>query len=172
MRLIFLDAKSDLALVDHSHLMRRLYHYGVQDRHRSLISDMHKNASSIVKWTEETSDPLDASRCVRQDGILSTGLYKVHINPALDRLQNSNLGTKIDTVYCGTTACADDLTIGSKKPCEGQTMVSRTLPGTVARSEASSLGMQAAPSSIPTSGTFFRGDLVMKTFLRPCSLFR
>ena len=46
------------------------------------------------------------------------------------------------------------------------------LPGAVARSEASSLGMQAAPSSIPTSGTFFRGDLVMKTFLWPFSLFR
>ena len=45
-------------------------------------------------------------------------------------------------------------------------------PGVVAQSEASSLGMQAAPSSIPTSGTFFRGDLVMKTFLRPFSLFR
>ena len=45
-------------------------------------------------------------------------------------------------------------------------------PGAVARSEASSLGMQAAPSLIPTSGTFFRGDLVMKTFLRPFSLFR
>ena len=38
------------------------------------------------------------------------------------------------------------------------------LPGAVVRSEASSLGMQAAPSLIPTSGTFFRGDLVMKTF--------
>ena len=46
------------------------------------------------------------------------------------------------------------------------------LPGAVARSEESSLGMQAAPSSIPTSGTFFLGDLVMKTFLRPFSLFR
>ena len=45
-------------------------------------------------------------------------------------------------------------------------------PGAVARSEASPLGMQAAPSWIPTSGTFFRGDLVMKTFLRPFSLFR
>ena len=45
-------------------------------------------------------------------------------------------------------------------------------PGAAARSEASSLGMQAAPSSIPTSGTFFRGDLVMKPFLRPFSLFR
>ena len=45
-------------------------------------------------------------------------------------------------------------------------------PGAVVRSEACSLGMQAAPSSIPTSGTFFRGDLVMKSFLRPFSLLR
>ena len=30
---------------------------------------------------------------------------------------------------------------------------------------------ETAPSSIPTSGTFFRGDLVMKAFLRPFSLF-
>ena len=37
-------------------------------------------------------------------------------------------------------------------------------PGAVARSEAYSLGMQAALSSIPTSGTFFYGDLVMKHF--------
>ena len=49
---------------------------------------------------------------------------------------------------------------------------SSCLPGAVARSEASPLGMQVAPSSIPMSGTFFRGDLVMKTFLRPFSLFR
>ena len=45
-------------------------------------------------------------------------------------------------------------------------------PGAVARSEACPLGMQAAPSSIPTSGTLFRRDLVMKKFLRPFSLFR
>ena len=46
------------------------------------------------------------------------------------------------------------------------------LPGAVARSEACPLGMQAAPSSIPTSGTFFHGDLVTKNGLRPFSLFR
>ena len=46
------------------------------------------------------------------------------------------------------------------------------MPGEVAWSEACPLGMQAAPSSIPTSGTFFRRDLVMKTFLRPVSLYR
>ena len=47
-----------------------------------------------------------------------------------------------------------------------------SLPGAEARSEACPLSMQMAPSSIPTSGTFFRGDLVMKKFLRPFSLFR
>ena len=46
------------------------------------------------------------------------------------------------------------------------------IPGAVAQSEASLLGMQAALSSIPMSGTFFCGDLVMKTFLWPFSLFR
>ena len=46
------------------------------------------------------------------------------------------------------------------------------VPGAVARSEASPLGMPAAPSSIPTSGTFFRGDVVMKKIIRPFSLFR
>ena len=44
-------------------------------------------------------------------------------------------------------------------------------PSAVARLEACPLGMQAAPSSIPTSGTFFLGDSVMKKFLRPFSLF-
>ena len=47
-----------------------------------------------------------------------------------------------------------------------------TSQGAVARLEAFPLGMQAAPSSIPTFGEFFRGDLVMKKFLRPFSLFR
>ena len=45
-------------------------------------------------------------------------------------------------------------------------------PGVVARLEACPLGMQAEPSSIPISGTFFPGDLVMKIFQQPFSLFR
>ena len=39
-----------------------------------------------------------------------------------------------------------------------QRMTPTWQPGAVARSEVSSLGMQAAPSLIPTSGTFFHGD--------------
>ena len=51
------------------------------------------------------------------------------------------------------------------------------VPPCISTGRGSSIGSEfawheAAPSSIPTSGTFFRGDLVMKTFLRPFSLFR
>ena len=45
-------------------------------------------------------------------------------------------------------------------------------PGVVGRSEACPLGMQAPPSSIPTSGTFFRGDLVMQIFFTAILPFR
>ena len=51
-------------------------------------------------------------------------------------------------------------------------IVSTTKSGAVARSEACPLGMQAASSSIPTSGTLFRGDLFTKKNLQPFSLFR
>ena len=44
------------------------------------------------------------------------------------------------------------------------------MAGRVARSEACPLGMQAASSSIPTSGTFFHGDEHEK-FLQPFTLF-
>ena len=39
----------------------------------------------------------------------------------------------------------------------------RRKPGAVARSEACPPGMQAAPSSIPTSGTFFHGHEMIST---------
>ena len=117
----------------------------------------------------------------------ATGLVHGHIVPGQNiqewrrLLRNcphpypENLGSKVLFITCqdqcfkvtkDDSEAVDDLTSSQE---EADT---RMLPGAVARSEASLLGMQAAPSSIPTSGTFFRGDLVMKTFLRPFSLFR
>ena len=43
--------------------------------------------------------------------------------------------------------------------------------GAVAESEACPLGIQETLSSIPMDSTIFRGDLVMKKFLQPFSLF-
>jgi hypothetical protein len=40
-QLVLLDAKSAFDVVIHSHLMRRVYHAGIQDKHWSLINGMH-----------------------------------------------------------------------------------------------------------------------------------
>ena len=51
--------------------------------------------------------------------------------------------------------------------------ITRVMPLCNLAGRSSSIrSMQVAPHSIPTSGTFFHGDLVMKTFLRLFSLFR
>ena len=87
---------------------------------------MHQIVTSIVKWTWERAEPFEIHQGVRQGGILSSGLFKVHINPLLDRLQDSNLGIKIGPIYCASSACAEDLTVGCKETSEGQTMVNET----------------------------------------------
>ena len=124
--LIFLEAKSTFDVVDHTHLMRQLYHTGVDNTHWSLVDDMHQNASSIVKWAGDHSDPFEVNQGVRQGGILSADLYKIHINPALERLKNSGVGYRIGDIFCGATACADDRTVGSKDPNGGQVMLSES----------------------------------------------
>ena len=124
--LIFLDAKSAFDVVDNTRLMRRLYHTGVDNTHWSLADDMYQNASSIVKWAGEHSDSFKVNQGVRLGGILSADLYKIHINPALERLKNSGVGCRIEDIFCGATACADDLTVGSKDPDGGQAMMSES----------------------------------------------
>ena len=60
---------------------------------------MNQNASSIVEWAGEHSDSFDVNQGVRQGGILSADLYKVHINSALERLQNSGAGFRIGDIF-------------------------------------------------------------------------
>ena len=90
--LIFLDTKSAFDMVDHTHLMWRFYHTGVDNTHWLLVDDMHQNVSSIVKWIGEHSDSFK----VNQGGILSAALYKIHINPALGRLKTQVLDVGLE----------------------------------------------------------------------------
>ena len=63
---------------------------------------------------------------VRQGAILSADLYKVHINPALERLRLSGAGYRIGNIFCGANACADDLTLASEDPDGGQLMLAES----------------------------------------------
>ena len=59
------------------------------------------------------SSAFEVIQGVRQSGILSADLYKMYVNPLLDRLNLTCLGAKIDNIICNTSACADDITLNS-----------------------------------------------------------
>jgi hypothetical protein len=50
---------------------------------------------------------------VRQGGILSADLYKIYVNPLLDRLNKTGIEAKVGGIICNTSACADDVTINT-----------------------------------------------------------
>ena len=53
---VLLDAKSAFDKVMHSHLFRRMYHAGIQDKTWTIIKSLHHNAESCIKWAGSTSD--------------------------------------------------------------------------------------------------------------------
>ena len=107
--LVLLDAKSAFDVVIHNQLIRGVFHIGIKDNHWSLINSMHQNATSAIKsWEGKISEQFPVTQGVRQDGILSADLYKLYINPPLERLENSHIGYRIGNILCNTSACADD----------------------------------------------------------------
>ncbi|VDI45466.1 Hypothetical predicted protein [Mytilus galloprovincialis] len=50
--LVLLDAKSAFDVVVHSHLMRRLFHCGIDDTLWRIIQSMHWQSTSAIKWKE------------------------------------------------------------------------------------------------------------------------
>ncbi|CAG2195543.1 unnamed protein product [Mytilus edulis] len=122
-QIILLDAKSAFDKVIHTHMMRRVYQAGIEDKHWSLISSLHQNAASTIKWGGNISECFPVSLGVRQGGILSTDLYKLYVNPLLDRLENSNLGIRIGNITCNASACADDIALMSTKEDDTQVLI-------------------------------------------------
>jgi hypothetical protein len=59
------------------------------------------------------SSAFEVTQEVRQCGFLSADLYKMYVNPLLDRLNHTGIGAKIGNIICNTSACADDITLNS-----------------------------------------------------------
>jgi hypothetical protein len=101
-KLVLLDAKAAFDVVvythTHTHMLRRLFQAGLDDNPWTIIQSMHEGASSAIKWNGKISDQFKVLQGVRQGGILSTDLYKLYVNPLLDRLTSSNIGLKIGNV--------------------------------------------------------------------------
>ena len=100
-------------MVDLYHLLRRLYQTGINDKLWSLINSLHQGATSAVKWMGHESSAFEVTQAVRQCGFLSADLYKMYVNPLLDRFNHTGIGAKIGNIICNTSAFADDITLNS-----------------------------------------------------------
>ena len=119
----FLDAKSAFDVVSHNSLLRKIYHIGIEGSLWNMISSLHSNARTVIKWEGQLSDVFDIGQGVRQGGIMSTDLYKVYENPLLDRLDDIFQGATIGEVKCAAPACADDVANASSKPAPLQALI-------------------------------------------------
>ena len=120
----FLDAKSAFDVVNHSSLLRKLFHMGIEGQVWNLIDSLHTNAETMVKWGGQFSDKFEIKQGVRQGGILSTNMYKVYDNKLLDRLESAMLGIRIGGINCNGPTCADDTTVVTEERGPLQTLLS------------------------------------------------
>jgi hypothetical protein len=61
LHLIHLDAKAAFDTVIHSHMLRRAFLAGIEDKHWTLIKELHVNAESSVEWDGQISEPFKSS---------------------------------------------------------------------------------------------------------------
>ena len=60
----------------HKSLISKLFNIDVQGNMWTLISSLHYDGKSAVKWQGKISSKLSVDQGVRQSGLLSTDLYK------------------------------------------------------------------------------------------------
>jgi len=123
---ILVDARAAFDVVSHEHLMRRLFYAGIEDGHWRLIRSLHEDISSVVKMQNIVSEHFNISQGVRQGGILSTDLYKLYINPLLDRLQGTKLGARLGTIVVNNSCCADDVCLMGDTAYDTQVLINIT----------------------------------------------
>ena len=80
-----------------------------------MINSLHSSARTVIRWEGQLSDVFGEGHDVRQGGIMSTDLYKVYVNPLLDRLDDIFQGAMIGEVRCAAPSCADDVANVSSK---------------------------------------------------------
>ena len=66
--LVLLDAKSAFDVVKHKNTMRRLYHYGINNKHWILINSLHTNAMTAVNWRGRIFDPFKVDEVFVREG--------------------------------------------------------------------------------------------------------
>ena len=83
----------------------------------------YKNSLSRIKMNGELSSEFKETLGVKQGHIKSSDHYKIYINPALESLDQSNLGVWIGPINVSGTGVADDLYLTSDTQSKLQSLL-------------------------------------------------
>jgi hypothetical protein len=108
-----LDGESAFEVVDRSIQTRELYCAGITGQYWNASDYSYKNSLSKIKMNGKLSSEFEEKLGVKQGHINSSDHYKIYINPALETLDESNLGVWIGPVNVSGTGVADDLYLTS-----------------------------------------------------------
>ena len=118
---IALDVRKAFDVVDHSSLLRKLYHQTDSPTWRYI----HRNlkTSARVRLGGSYGRPFDVNQGVGQGKIMSTHNYKLYVNNLLLQLTNIQSGAKIGETFIGAPTCADDIILMAADLVELQTQI-------------------------------------------------
>ena len=104
---IALDVRKAFDIVDHSSLLRKLYHQTDSPTWRYIHQSL--KTSARVQLGGSYGRPFDVNQGVGQGKIMSTHNYKLYVNNLLLQLTNIQSGAKIGETFIGAPTCADDI---------------------------------------------------------------
>jgi len=58
---------------------------------------LHQNATTVISWNGELSQPFPVEQGVRQGGAISTDVYNIYIDPFLVTIEDNHLAHIGDT---------------------------------------------------------------------------
>ena len=90
-------------------LLDRLFSIGVNGKTWRIIKDWYEGGSWRVKLEDRFSNAFLVQRGVRQGSVLSPALFLLVMDPLLNKLESASLGLKINDLFVGGFAHADDI---------------------------------------------------------------
>ena len=110
----FIDFSKAFDVMDRDLLFMRLLENGIRGSIFSLIEQMYKNTTSVIRLNGCYSNELDSKHGVKQGDNLSQTLFILYINSLLRDLNSKKLGVNCGQINVCSLAYADDIVLISE----------------------------------------------------------
>ncbi len=107
--LCFFDLQKAFDTVQYPILLKQIFDCGINGKAWRLLDSWYKNPRCMVQIRKNLSQSFCLERGVLQGSVLSPTLFLMVINPLLQLLDKHNIGPRINNLFCGAFAHADDI---------------------------------------------------------------